>query len=161
MGVPDSPRPRLEMHDARPHIARRRLLDDRILPDRSGEVISRRTARRRRSRCFYVHRHFPCRQPSECPVETNIAQNQDRSAAPVAAVRSPLRRLKIVAVLWHCLILGAWSGCFRMRTMVSAKGGRRVRRVVMIVASLLLGLSLAACSKCDVPTWHRDSPTAP
>jgi hypothetical protein len=52
-----------------------------------------------------------------------------------------------------------------MQTRVSADGSRRkrllMRRCLPIVASLLLGLSLAACSKCDVPTWHRDSPTAP
>jgi hypothetical protein len=36
-----------------------------------------------------------------------------------------------------------------------------VRPFLAIVSSLALGLSLAACSKCDVPTWHRDSPTAP
>jgi hypothetical protein len=45
------------------------------------------------------------------------------------------------------------------------RGDRRVRLLVRpflaIVSSLALGLSLAACSKCDVPTWHRDSPTAP
>jgi hypothetical protein len=34
-------------------------------------------------------------------------------------------------------------------------------RPLAIVAALLLGLSLSACSKCDVPTWHPDSPTAP
>jgi hypothetical protein len=34
-------------------------------------------------------------------------------------------------------------------------------RCLPIVASILLGLSLAACSKCDVPIWHRDSPAAP
>jgi hypothetical protein len=36
-----------------------------------------------------------------------------------------------------------------------------VRPFLAIVSSLALGLSLAACSKCDVPTWRHDSPTAP
>jgi hypothetical protein len=52
-----------------------------------------------------------------------------------------------------------------MRTKFPGSGDRRVRLLVRpflaIVSSLALGLSLAACSKCDVPTWHRDSPTAP
>jgi hypothetical protein len=48
-----------------------------------------------------------------------------------------------------------------MRTKLRGSGDRRVRLLMAIVSSLALGLSLAACSKCDVPTWHRDSPTAP
>jgi hypothetical protein len=52
-----------------------------------------------------------------------------------------------------------------MRTKVRGSGDRRVRLFIRpflaIVSSLALGLSLAACSKCDVPTWRHDSPTAP
>jgi hypothetical protein len=39
-----------------------------------------------------------------------------------------------------------------------AGGNHRPFRLLMVTAlSLALGFSLAACSKCDVPTWHRDS----
>jgi hypothetical protein len=56
-------------------------------------------------------------------------------------------------------------GVFSMQTGLSASGGRGSRplmtRPLAILAALLLGLSLTACSKCDVPTWHPNSPTAP
>jgi hypothetical protein len=49
--------------------------------------------------------------------------------------------------------------------MVRGNADRRVRLLVRpflaIVSSLALGLTLAACSKCDVPTWRHDTPTAP
>jgi hypothetical protein len=44
-----------------------------------------------------------------------------------------------------------------MLTNVRHHGDRRVRFVLAIVSSLALGLSLAACSKCDIPTWRHDS----
>jgi hypothetical protein len=48
-----------------------------------------------------------------------------------------------------------------MRTVVRRDRDRRVRLFVTIISSLFLGLSLAACSKCDVPTWRSNSPTGP
>jgi hypothetical protein len=52
-----------------------------------------------------------------------------------------------------------------MRTGLGAGGGRGSRllmaRPLAIVCALLLGLSLTACSKCDVPTWRPNSPTTP
>jgi hypothetical protein len=48
-----------------------------------------------------------------------------------------------------------------MQTGLGAGGGRRARLLMAIISSLLLGLSLTACSKCDVPTWRPNSPTAP
>jgi hypothetical protein len=44
-----------------------------------------------------------------------------------------------------------------MLTNVRRHGDRRVRLIMAIVSSLALGLSLAACSKCDIPTWRHDS----
>jgi hypothetical protein len=58
-----------------------------------------------------------------------------------------------------------------MLTDVRRDGDRRVRFgraefrgarfLVTIVSSLALGLSLAACSKCDIPTWRHDSADGP
>jgi hypothetical protein len=48
-----------------------------------------------------------------------------------------------------------------MQTIVRRDGDRRVRVLMAIVSSLVLGLSLAACSKCDIPTWRSSSPAAP
>jgi hypothetical protein len=45
-----------------------------------------------------------------------------------------------------------------MWTTVRLNGDRCVRCVMTIVAALALGLSLAACTKCDIPTWHPNSP---
>ena len=71
----------------------------------------------------------------------------------------------MVAVLWHNAKVGRGWGAFRMRTRVLPDGVRRARRLTprpfAVIASLLVGLSLTACSKCDVPTWHHDSPVAP
>jgi hypothetical protein len=49
MGVPGGARARFEAHPGRAQERRRRRLDDRILPDRAGEIIRRRLARRRRA----------------------------------------------------------------------------------------------------------------
>jgi hypothetical protein len=43
---------------------------------------------------------------------------------------------------------------------------RTIRHVVgrgcfRLLAIAAFGLGLAACSKCDVPTWRHDSPAAP
>jgi len=48
-----------------------------------------------------------------------------------------------------------------MWTKVRGNADRGVRLLMAIVSSLALGLTLAACSKCDVPTWRHDTPTAP
>jgi hypothetical protein len=44
-----------------------------------------------------------------------------------------------------------------MRTIRRAFGGRAFQ----LLAIAAFGLALAACSKCDVPTWRHDSPATP
>jgi hypothetical protein len=43
-------------------------------------------------------------------------------------------------------------------TTTARTAGRRGLRLLAIAA---FGLALAACSKCDMPTWHQDSAPAP
>jgi hypothetical protein len=75
------------------------------------------------------------------------------------------RRRKKVAVARHYNV--RWAQVVRgvrgvgMLTEVRRNGDRRVRFIMAIVSSLALGLSLAACSKCDIPTWRHDSPAGP
>jgi hypothetical protein len=42
-----------------------------------------------------------------------------------------------------------------MRTTIMRTAGRRSLRLLAIAA---FGLALAACSKCDMPTWRHDAP---
>jgi hypothetical protein len=44
-----------------------------------------------------------------------------------------------------------------MLTIRHALGGRSFQ----LLAVAAFALALAACSKCDVPTWRHDSPAAP
>jgi hypothetical protein len=44
-----------------------------------------------------------------------------------------------------------------MLTIKHALGGRSFQ----LLAIAAFALALAACSKCDVPTWRHDSPAAP
>src|SRR5262249_6364250 len=53
--VPGRARSRLEVHHARPHIARRWRVDNRILPDGTAEILGWRAARRGRARRSYLH----------------------------------------------------------------------------------------------------------
>jgi hypothetical protein len=44
-----------------------------------------------------------------------------------------------------------------MRTIKRTAGGRGLQ----LIAIVAFGFALAACSKCDVPTWRHDTAPAP